>query len=261
MRADLVEFVLSLLPAAVGPALAAGLTLAAAITSMLTATLGAGGGVILLALLALTVPPAAIIPVHGMVQFGSNINRAAMLWRYINLRVLIWFAPGVLLGAWLASLLLVELPLATIQLAIAGFILLLVWGPAIPARALGPVGTFIASLTTSFMSMFVGATGPLVAAFVRQQQGSNRFATVATFASAMTLQHAPKALVYGVAGFAFREWLALILLMIAAGACGTWLGLRLLGRMGERRFSLLFNVVLTLLATRLLWEVWSAWQP
>ncbi len=242
-----------LLPTDLPVWLSAGLVLLAAVTSLITAAVGAGGGVILLAVLALAVPPAAIIPVHGMVQLGSNLNRALMLWRHIDLRTLAWFAPGVALGAWLASVLLVDLPLATIQLCIAAFILLLVWGPALPGRALGPAGILIASLTTSFISMFVGATGPLVAAFMKQQQ-TDRLRTVATFAGAMCLQHAPKALVYGAAGFAFRDWLGLILLMIAAGALGTRIGLHLLQGMSERRFGRLFDIVLTLLALRLLWE-------
>lgn len=42
--------------------------------------------------------------------------------------------------------------------------------------------------------------------------------------------------------------------MIACGFAGTWLGLRLLNTMTNRWFSLAFNVVLTLLALRLLWQ-------
>ncbi len=114
----------SWIPATLSPAIAGGLILAAALTSMITAALGAGGGVVLLALLALTLPAGAIIPVHGVVQLGSNAGRALMMCRHIDLRTIAAFAPGVVLGAWLASRLLVGLPLATIQIAIAGFTLL-----------------------------------------------------------------------------------------------------------------------------------------
>jgi uncharacterized protein len=233
---------------------AAALVVAAAFTSAMTAAFGIGGGVALLALLALVLPPAAIVPVHGLVQLGSNLNRALMTWRHIDLATLCYFAPGVLIGAWLASLVLVEIPLALVQLCIAGFILLLCWGPSLPQRALGRAGTLVAASVTSFISIFVGATGPLVAAFIKQQRSDERLSTVATFAAAMSLQHAPKALVYGAAGFAFREWLVLVLLMIAAGTVGTWLGLRLLKRTSDRRFGLIFNSVLTLLALRLIWN-------
>lgn len=70
----------------------------------------------------------------------------------------------------------------------------------------------------------------------------------------MTLQHAPKALVFGVAGFVFSDWLLFILAMIACGFTGTWLGLHVLKSITNRWFSLAFNLVLTLLALRLLWQ-------
>ena len=65
---------------------------------------------------------------------------------------------------------------------------------------------------------------------------------------AMTLQHAPKALVFGAAGFVFSEWLPLIAAMICSGALGTWVGLRLLQRMEEALFARVFKWLLTLLA-------------
>lgn len=235
------------------------LIISSILTSALTASMGIGGGVLLLAIMALVMPPAAIIPVHGMVQFGSNANRALMTIRHINWRVILWFLPGVIIGAWLASLFLVDLPLPLVQLCIAGFILLLCWGPAIPKVATGRAGTMIAATFTTFVSLFVGATGPLVAAFIKQQQEGERLSTVATFAAAMSLQHAPKAIVYGAAGFVFGEWLGLILLMIAAGALGTWAGLHLLKRISDQRFGLIFNLLLTLLALRLIWEAASSW--
>lgn len=247
------------LPAGVPGLLIILLIVSALLTSALTAAMGIGGGVLLLAIMALAMPPAAIIPVHGMVQLGSNANRALLTIRHINLRIILWFLPGVIIGAWLASQFLVELPLPLVQLCIAGFILLLCWGPAIPKVATGRAGTLLAAALTTFISLFVGATGPLVAAFIKQQQAGERLSTVATFAAAMSLQHAPKAIVYGAAGFVFSEWLGLILLMIAAGALGTWAGLHLLKRISDQRFGRLFNLLLTLLALRLIWQAASTW--
>ncbi|WP_035527654.1 sulfite exporter TauE/SafE family protein [Haliea salexigens] len=227
------------------------------LTSLLTATLGAGGGVLLLLLLSLWLPPAIIIPVHGLIQLGSNGGRAALTWRHIDWRLLRAFAPGVALGVLAGALLLVTLPPAIWQLSIGLFVLYLCWGPPLPRAALGATGTFAAAALTSFASLFVGATGPLVAAFVKQTQ-TDRYRTVATFALAMVLQHAPKLLVFGTAGFIFRDWLAFALAMIAAGFAGTWLGVRLLGTVSDRRFSRLLNVVLTVLALRLLWQAVDA---
>ena len=244
---------LTVLPDSISPALAVGLMLASVITSMITASLGAGGGLLLLVLMALWIPPAVIIPVHGMVQLGSNLGRATLTWRHTDWRAIAAFAPGVLVGAAIGAWLLVDLPEHLWQLTIAGFVLYLCWGPALPKGAFGRSGIFVASAVTSFASLFVGATGPLVAAFIKQMH-EDRFKTVATFATAMSLQHAPKALVFGLAGFVFREWVLFILGMIVFGFAGAWIGLHLLKKVNNRHFHVVFNLVLTLLALRLLWQ-------
>ena len=188
-----------------------------------------------------------------MIQLGSNSGRAILTRHHIDWKVIAAFAPGVLAGAGLGAWLLVDLPAHLWQLSIALFVLYLCWGPGLPKASFGPFGVFIASAITSFVSLFVGATGPLVAAFIKQIH-TDRFRTVATFGTAMTLQHAPKALVFGVAGFVFSEWLLFILAMIACGFAGTWLGLHLLKSIDNRWFHTAFNLVLTLLAFRLLWQ-------
>ncbi|WP_207308991.1 sulfite exporter TauE/SafE family protein [Marinobacter salicampi] len=223
------------------------------VTSMITASLGAGGGVLLLVLLALWLPPAAIIPVHGMIQLGSNAGRVSLTLRHVNWRVIAAFLPGVLIGAAAGSLLLIELPPVIWQLTIAAFVLYLCWGPGLPKQALGSAGVLLASAITSFASLFVGASGPLVAAFIKQIPG-DRFATVSTFACAMTLQHAPKALIFSLAGFVFHEWAVFVLAMIGCGFVGTWLGLKLLNTLSNKHFHRAFTWILTLLAARLIWQ-------
>lgn len=243
----------ALLPDSLSPGVALGLMLASVLTSMITASLGAGGGLLLLVLMALWIPPAAIIPVHGMIQMGSNVGRATLTWRHTDWPAIAAFAPGVLVGAALGAWLLVDLPEHIWQLSIAGFVLYLCWGPALPKGVFGRTGIFLASAGTSFISLFVGATGPLVAAFIKQMH-TDRFTTVATFATAMSLQHAPKALVFAVAGFVFHEWVVFILAMIGFGFLGTWLGLHVLKTVSNRHFQTIFNLVLTLLAIRLIWQ-------
>ncbi len=244
---------LPLMPDVLSTPVALFLMASSVITSMITASLGAGGGVLLLVLMAMWVPPAAIIPVHGLIQLGSNAGRATLTFRRVDWRVMAWFAPGVLVGAGLGAWLLVALPPQIWQLTIALFVLYLCWGPAMPRRAFGSAGIFVASVLTSFISLFVGASGPLVAAFIKQIH-RDRFTTVATFATAMTLQHAPKALVFGLAGFVFHQWIVFVAVMVACGFAGTWLGLHVLNSLSNQRFHQVFNLLLTVLALRLIWQ-------
>lgn len=228
------------------------LVLLSVFTSAFTAAVGIGGGVLMIMALAQVMPAAALIPVHGMVQFGSNVGRTALTWRHVDLALLAAFLPGVVLGALAAAWLLVRLPAGVLELCIAAFVLFTCWGPGLPKRALGRGGVLVAGAVTTLLSSLVGASGPMVAAFIKQSQ-SGRLAKVATFSACMLLQHLTKAFVFGVAGFVFRDWLPLMLVMVAAGFLGTWLGLRLLHRLSEHRFDTLFKWALTLLALRLVW--------
>jgi uncharacterized membrane protein YfcA len=225
----------------------------AGFTSFVTACLGAGGGVLLLAVMAQVLPPQIIVPVHGIVQLGSNFGRAVMSWRHIDWRMLAAFLPGAVIGAALGSLVIVSLPPRYLYLSIAAFTLFLCWGPRLPTLALGRLGTAVAGALTTFLTLFVGATGPLVGAFIKQKH-ADRFRTVATFAAAMSIQHSMKAVVFQAAGFDLGPYLLLIGTMIAAGAVGTWLGLKMLRLFRDHHFKHAFNVVLTLLALRLIWQ-------
>lgn len=229
-----------------------GLVLLAALTSGVSAAVGIGGGTLLIMVMAQVMPATALIPVHGMVQLGSNGGRAVMTWRHIDRGLLAAFLPGVVLGALVAAWLLVRLPPGVLELCIAAFVLYSCWGPGWPRGWLGRGGTLLAGVLTTFLSSLVGASGPLVGAVIKQHFGE-RLPRVATFAACMSFQHLTKAFIFGVAGFVFHEWLALMAAMIVAGLAGTWLGLRLLRRLSDRRFDGLFKWVLTLLALRLIW--------
>ena len=90
------------LPDLIGADTALLLILTSTLTSMLTAAMGIGGGVLLLAVMATIVPPAALIPVHGLVQLGSNGNRALLTREYIDWSLLRLFFGGALIGAVIA---------------------------------------------------------------------------------------------------------------------------------------------------------------
>jgi uncharacterized membrane protein YfcA len=228
-----------------------------AFTSMMTAAVGIGGGVLLLAIMAQMIPVQALIPVHGLVQLGSNGNRAYMTRQYIDWQMSRLFIMGAVLGAGISVWIVVQLPLDMIRLCVAFFILFLVWGPKPKAMILSNSKLVFAGAMTTIISAFVGATGPLVAAFVHRQN-MGKLPTVATFAACMSFQHLLKALVFMSVGFVFQDWLLVVLLMIASGALGTWVGLYVLKSLSADVFKQLFRWVVTLLALRLCWQVFFA---
>ena len=218
-------------------------------TSFTTAAFGIGGGVALLAVLASLLPPAALIPVHGVVQFGSNLGRMGLLIRHVDWPLVTAFALGSVIGAGLGGAFAVQLPPGGVQIGVGLFIL---WSVAFrPPAFLRRQGAVTGAVST-FLTMFFGATGPFVAAYLKSRD-LGRYAFVATHATMMTLQHVFKTLAFGLLGFAFAPWLPLIAGMIATGFLGTLAGKRVLGVTTDARFHVALNFILTLLALRLVW--------
>ena len=241
----------ALLPVELSPQAGLLLIAVSAAGSFLTAAAGIGGGVALLAVMAVVVPTAALIPVHGVVQLGSNVGRAAIMWREVQPRVLLPFCLGSLVGAGLGGLTVVQLPPAAVKIGLGAFILWSVWLPgAVPGRRLG---VLVSGAFSSFLTMFFGATGPFVATTIKRLE-LGRLAHVATHGACMVAQHGIKVGAFGLLGFAYGPYLGLIGAMIASGFLGTLLGRHVLLKMKDAVFHRVLAVVLTLLALRLLYD-------
>lgn len=217
--------------------------------SFITAAFGIGGGVVVLAVLATLLPPAALIPVHGVVQFGSNAGRTLIMRAHIDRAVLGVFLIGTLAGVILGGLLVVELPPAIVQIAVGAFILWTIFfkPPGFIRRSAMIAGGF-----SSFLTMFFGATGPFVASYLRTH-GFAKMIHVATHAACMTAQHGLKIVAFGLLGFAFGPYIPLIAGMIGFGFLGTLAGRHVLMKIDEKIFNLALKSILILLALRLIW--------
>jgi uncharacterized membrane protein YfcA len=246
-----VELLAALLPDGITPAVALFLVVASAFTSALTASFGIGGGIAMLALLGIWLPVNALIPVHGAVQLGSNTGRAWRQRAFVRRDVILPFLCGGLVGAVAAAFIVVELPDSVMKVVLGLFLLFVVW-VKIPALArLSRPALGVASAGISVLSMLVGATGPLLVAILAMIMPGDRKALVATSAVAMTIQHLLKIIVFGIAGFAFAQWVPLVLVMIGSGYAGTIYGSTLLDRLPEAAFARWFNVLVSLLAADL----------
>lgn len=100
----------TVLPGGLGMEPALLLVVLSFLTSAVTATFGIGGGLLMLAAMASTLPALAIIPVHAAVQLGSNAGRAAVMRRHVDRGVLSVFVVGAVLGAGIGSQIVVSLP-------------------------------------------------------------------------------------------------------------------------------------------------------
>jgi uncharacterized protein len=220
------------------------------VTSLITATFSLGGGSLMIAVLALVFPPAVVVPVHGCVQLGSNAGRALVQRAYIQWRLILWISLGAVLGTMIGGQFVSLLPERWFTLAIALFVLVTTWLPRPKIAGASPVLQFVGGGVISAVGMVVGATGPLVALFIRGL--ADRRELVATHAMLMTIQNSFKVLIFTALGFAFASYLPLIVAMIGFGVAGTAVGSRLLVRLPETWFRWGFKTVLTLVALDLM---------
>jgi uncharacterized protein len=239
------------LPANLSPGIALLLIVISFFTSALTAAFGIGGGVAMLGALAGTVPTPMVVAVHGVVQFGSNIGRAVLQRAHVLWRPVAIFTVGSVVGAVAGAAVFVALPERLLLALLGGFILLMTWIPKPRIPGLESTGMLIGGFIATFVTMFVGATGPFVQALFLPL-GLDKRALVASHAACNVIQHGLKVVAFGWLGFNFADWLPLMGAMIASGFLGTWLGTRLLDKLPEELFKTILKGLLTVLALDLL---------
>ncbi len=244
---------LTIIPNSLSEAEFLALTFFSLVTSMITASLGIGGGTLMLATMAQLLPIKAIVPVHGAVQLGSNGGRAILMFRDIQSQPLIWFFVGSTIGAAAGGTLVVELPTQALKIALGSFILISIWLPTLGYSAPSDKTMLGVGFFSTLLTMFVGATGPFVIAVLRAF-GFSPITLVSTSAAAMVIQHCLKVAAFGVLGFAFEDYAILILLMIMTGFIGTFIGRKILISLGRNAFQKGLNILLALLGMRLIYS-------
>ena len=237
----------------IGTLLFLGLSMASFASAFFGVFAGAAGGVILLATMALVVPAPVLVPVHTVVMLGTGASRTMIMWRFVMQKTILPYLIGAAAGAALGAKVFIALPIS-ISLGILGiFILVVTWLPAL-GRFGAERGRFvILGFVTTFLGIFVSATGTLLAPFVASAAPERRNHS-ATLGALMMTTHIAKLIAFGVMGFAIGPFLPLAIAMIAAGAAGNWAGKVALGHTSEGRFRLIFQIVLTAMALRLLWS-------
>ena len=233
----------------VTPWVFAGLTVLSFFTAVFGVVAGLGGGVLLLGVMAAVFPPAVLIPIHGSLLFGT---RVIILWRHLQKQLLPLFVAGAVVGAVTGGQIVVVLPTTILQIVLGLFILYACWAPKFSARAYSHAKFFLMGLIGTLLGMFIGSSGTLIAPYVAAACPDRR-QYVATHSVFMMLIHGLKVVVFGALGFSLGTYLPLIVAMIATALLGTIFGRSVLNRLPERVFRRIFQVVLTLLALRLLY--------
>ncbi|MBI1308694.1 MAG: TSUP family transporter [Proteobacteria bacterium] len=221
-------------------------------TGLITAVTGAGGGSLLLGLMALALPVTAVIPIHGLVQGAQNSWRLSMLWEYVDWRFVGVAAVGSLVGAMLIGPVAVNVSPFWGHVVLGGGLLYLVWMPKMKMPDF-PGKTLLMGMVVSMVSMVMGAAGTLFNA-IRRRGGRSKEGVLADQSAIMLFQHAIKVVVFGLFGFAYGPYLPLVAGMMVAGLLGTYVGVKVMKRMTNEWFDLAFKGLVSVLALKLLYD-------
>lgn len=254
----MMALITAFLPADVSPIIALLLVVTAFVTAMITAAFSLGGGVAMLAVAANVLPLFAVIPIHGAVQFSSNVVRAVLYRNAINWPIFAWFTLGALIGGVIGINVFVALSRPVLQLMVGLFVLYSALARGRTLLPLKPVAQSLSGLATTFATLFVGATGPLVAALLPRKDMAPA-ELLGTHGALLAVQHGFKILLFVVAGFAFAPWIGLLAAMMIMGLFGNFAGRAIHRRVSEGAFRLVFNILLAALALRLIGSALVEW--
>ena len=195
------------------------LVIAAFFTSTISGVLGMAGGIMLMAIMALFIPAQNIlIPVHGVAQLGSNFSRTLFSFKTVKWGIVAPFAIGAVIGGTIGGNVDIVLDEGLFRLILGGFILFFTWAPklkSMPEIANRATRFGVLGSIASFLALIIGATGPLIAPFYLREN-LKKEELVATKAGCQVFVHSAKLIVYGLAGFAFVEYIWLLAGMVVA---------------------------------------------
>ncbi|MBI2519241.1 MAG: sulfite exporter TauE/SafE family protein [Bdellovibrio sp.] len=229
------------------------LLLTALLTSIMSGTIGMGGGILLLAVMGQYFPLQILIPLHGLIQLGSNASRVVYSYKSFDRRVTLQFAGGAILGAIIGSQLVIKIPDQWYKVGLGLFILSITFIPLPGSRKTFRFKWSLVGGISTFLGLFVGATGPLIAPFYLSENWK-KDVLVATKAACQVFTHLLKVATFIIMGFAVSHHLLLLMGMLAMVFIGNYIGKWILDKLPDRWFIWAFKSLIVILSARMIFQ-------
>jgi len=242
------------------------LIISAFITSSISAVLGMGGGIILLGIMAIIIPNGyMVIALHGIIQLISNTTRTFVFRKHLKMKLIKEFLIGAIIGAGLSATIIFllikffevssasEIKVDFLKPLIGIFIIwyLFLKGPKKEkeSKSFIKVGGI-----SGLASIFVGATGPLIAPFFLNSNLSKEN-IIANKAACQMITHLTKIpLFIFFFNVNYIEEYKLLFPLILAVFIGTNFGKKILNMIPEKIFIRLFKTTLFIIAIKLIFS-------
>ena len=223
-------------------------------TALMTSLAGAGGGTVLLAAMLQFMNPAEAIPVHGVIQFTSNLTRTWLLKKFLNWSIVLRFTALLPVGVYIGLQIFQNIDANHIKNLIGTFILLaLIFQNLkfINKFFLPDYAYYFIGLFTGILNILVGVIAPLLAVILKQSI-SEKKSIVGTLGYFGLIGNLLKIIGFTLIGFSFYEYIDTFLMIIPATLIGSRVGQLLLNKISNKIFTIIFQIILIALAIRLL---------
>ena len=240
------------------------LIVASFFTSSISAVLGMGGGIILLAIMALIIPEGyVVVALHGIVQLISNLTRSFVFRKHIRQSLIRQYFQGAVIGLSISSLIIFtlisffqvesakEIKIDFLKPLIGFFILWFLFGKRHRVKTDRP-NFFSAGALSGLCTVFIGATGPLIAPFFLKGKLSKEN-IIANKAVCQAISHLGKIPLFVLFfNFNYFSEIQVLIPLTIAVIIGTNFGKQILQFIPEKVFRRLFRGTLTIIAIKLI---------
>ena len=221
------------------------------VASVFNAAFSAGGAMIILAITSTVLPVQAIVPIHSGLLIGSTSTRIVFFWDFIDWKLVRSFLAGSIVGAFLGARIYIELPDAIIATAISVVMLVAIWLPKVTWRPrLRHPWVIVGFIHSLFSTLF--AYGALMHAVILHTDLERR-QIVGTLGGCLAGMSVFKIAGYAFYGFDYSPYYVVIAAAIAVSLVGTAVGKLIVDRLSETVFRMIYRVLITVTALRLLY--------
>lgn len=221
------------------------------VASVFNAAFSVGGAMIVLAITSTVLPVQAIVPIHSGLLIGSTSTRIVFFWDFIDWKLVRSFLAGSIVGAFLGARIYIELPDAIIATAISIVMLVAIWLPKVTWRPrLRHPWVIVGFIHSLFSTLF--AYGALMHAVILHTDLERR-QIVGTLGGCLAGMSVFKIAGYAFYGFDYSPYYVVIAAAIAVSLVGTAVGKLIVDRLSETVFRMIYRVLITVTALRLLY--------
>ncbi len=223
--------------------------------SLVSSLTGLAGGTLILAGLLLFFSPALALPLHSFTQLSSNALRSGLFFKHVDWKTVFYYFLLMIPSTWLGAMIFHLINPSWLKILVGLLILisLLPWKLKTQKAPTSWIFFWLGGVS-GFLSVFVGAVGPLVTPFFNRLNLPRQGMLSTKSAGQALLQLSKIFAFWGAAEVNFDLLKENILLLIIGTLLGVGISIPLSKKITDKNFNLIVNILLVAISLKVLSE-------